>query len=71
MAYGHAERVLEAIRRLEDETRDLLGGLGELDEEQAHWLEAARRGDIPPPQAAASPQPAIRSPTGPSISIGK
>ena len=38
MAYGHAQRVLDAIGRLEDETRDLLSGLDHLDAEQAEWL---------------------------------
>jgi len=38
MAYGHAERALATIRRLEAETRELLLGLDELDQEQAQWL---------------------------------
>ncbi len=38
MAYGHAERTLAAIRRLEAETRELLLGLDQLDQEQAQWL---------------------------------
>jgi hypothetical protein len=38
MAHGHADRVLETIRRLEAETRELLSGLDSLDPEQAQWL---------------------------------
>lgn len=46
MAYGHAERCLAAIRQLEAETRQLLAGVGQLDQEQAAWLEEAdRQGD--------------------------
>lgn len=43
MAYGHAERCLAAIRQLEAETRQLLAGVGQLDQEQAAWLEEADR----------------------------
>jgi len=43
MAYGHAERCLAAIRQLEAETRQLLAGLGQLDQEQAVWLEEVER----------------------------
>ncbi len=39
MAYGHAERTLDAIRLLEAETRELLGRLPELDAEQSQWLQ--------------------------------
>jgi hypothetical protein len=39
MAYGHAERVVAAIRLLEAETKELLSGLDKLDPEQAQWLE--------------------------------
>jgi hypothetical protein len=39
MAYGHAERTLAAIRPLEAETRQLLGGLAALDREQSQWLQ--------------------------------
>jgi hypothetical protein len=38
MAYGHAERTLAAIRRLETETRELLLGRTSLDPEQEQWL---------------------------------
>jgi len=38
MAYGHAERTLATIRRLEDETRELLSRQEHLDPEQAKWL---------------------------------
>lgn len=41
MAYGHAERTLDAIRRLEAETAALLARLPELDYEQAGWLQEA------------------------------
>lgn len=54
MAYGHAERVLAAIRRLEGETRELLTGLDQLDQEQAQWLEEVSRAGEPgrPPRPA-------------------
>jgi hypothetical protein len=38
MAYGHAERNLALIRQLEDETRQLLSSLPQLDREQSDWL---------------------------------
>ena len=41
MAYGHAERALATIRRLEAETRELLSGREHLDPEQAEWLRDA------------------------------
>ena len=41
MAYGHAERTLAAIRRLEAETAELLRGLPQLDAEQSGWLREA------------------------------
>jgi hypothetical protein len=46
MTYGHAERTLAAIRRLEAETRQLLGTVTQLDQEQSTWLrEVANPGD--------------------------
>jgi len=42
MAYGHAERVLAALRLLEAETAELLDSLPLLDAEQSRWLEEAR-----------------------------
>ena len=46
MAYGHAERNLAAIRALEAETRQLLGTVTRLNQEQSAWLgEAANPGD--------------------------
>jgi hypothetical protein len=59
MAYGHAERVLAAIRRLEDETRELLSGLDQLDPEQAQWLEEVSRPDAP--GGRPRPAPAVGS----------
>jgi hypothetical protein len=48
MTYGHAERALDAIRRLEAETVALLHRLPELDTEQAGWLrEVSRQRDLP------------------------
>ena len=38
MAYGHAERTLEAIRMLVAETRELLSEEPDLDAEQQQWL---------------------------------
>jgi hypothetical protein len=43
MAYGHAERNLAIIRQLEAETRQLLGSLPQLDQEQSAWLGEADR----------------------------
>jgi hypothetical protein len=37
MAYGHAERNLALIRQLEDETKQLLSTLSQLDQEQSAW----------------------------------
>jgi hypothetical protein len=47
MAYGHAERNLAAIRKLEADTRQLLGSMvAQLDQEQSAWLgKAADPGD--------------------------
>ena len=39
MGYGHAERNLALIRQLEAETRELLGTLGQPDQEQSAWLQ--------------------------------
>jgi hypothetical protein len=39
MAYGHAERNLALIRKLEAETRELLGSLDQLNPEQSAWLQ--------------------------------
>jgi len=39
MGYGHAERNLALIRRLEAETRDLLETLDQPDPEQSAWLQ--------------------------------
>ena len=47
MAYGHAERVVAAIMRLEAETAELLSGLDQLDPEQARWLEEVDRRGAP------------------------
>jgi hypothetical protein len=41
MGYGHAERTLATIRRLEEETRKLLSRQEHLDPEQAEWLRQA------------------------------
>jgi hypothetical protein len=51
MAYGHAERNLALIRQLEDETRQLLSSLPQLDQEQSAWLAEA---DSSTTQATAS-----------------
>lgn len=39
MGYGHAERNLALIRRIEAETRELLGTLDQPDPEQSAWLQ--------------------------------
>jgi hypothetical protein len=38
MAYGHAERTLAAIRKLDAETTQLLCTMTQLDLEQSAWL---------------------------------
>ena len=43
MAYGHAERNLAAIRKLEAETRQLLGTKTPLDPEQSALAEGDRQ----------------------------
>ncbi len=45
MTYGHAERTLDTIRRLESETRNLLGGLHQLNPEQEQWLNDTAESD--------------------------
>ena len=46
MAYGHAERNLALLRRLEAETQQLLENLSQSDPEQSAWLqEVTSRGD--------------------------
>ena len=46
MAYGHAERNLALLRRLEAETQQLLENLNQPDPEQSAWLqEVTSRGD--------------------------
>ena len=61
MSYGHAERALAAVRRLEAETRELLGGLEHLDPEQAQWLDEVGRASVPavPQRSCPSPGPAV------------
>jgi hypothetical protein len=54
MAHGHAERVLAAIRRLEDETRQLLSGLPHLDPEQSQWLQEVTTSRQELPELAAA-----------------
>lgn len=41
MSYGHAERTLATIRRLEQETRDFLSSQQHLTAEQEQWLREA------------------------------
>jgi hypothetical protein len=66
MTYGHAERALAAIRRVEAETTELLSGLPQLDPEQSLWLdEVAARSQERAAQAAAI-QHARRSTMGPA-----
>jgi hypothetical protein len=38
MAYGHAERNLDALRRLEQETAQFLQRLESLDDAERQWL---------------------------------
>ena len=46
MTYGHAERNLALLRRLEAETQQLLENLNQPDPEQSAWLqEVTSRGD--------------------------
>ncbi len=58
MTYGHAERALAAIRRLEAETRELLAGLPHLDPEQSQWLQEVTIGNQRHREPAAVTQPA-------------
>jgi len=37
MAYRHAERNLAAIRKLEAETKQLLGGMAQRNQEESAW----------------------------------
>jgi hypothetical protein len=39
MAYGHAERNLAAIRRLEAETKEMLSSLPQYGSGQSRWLQ--------------------------------
>jgi hypothetical protein len=63
VSYGHAERTLAAIRRLETETAALLNGLKQRDQEEERWLHdteifppARFQARCPPPRPASSPQ---------------
>ena len=56
MAYGHAERNLALIRRLEAETRQLLAGMDQPDAEQPAWLQESGL-VLPPPRTAAELSP--------------
>ncbi len=61
MAYGHAERNLSLIRRLEAETMQLLDGLDELDPEQSAWLhEVTVAGELTPAERRPVPAAASR-----------
>ena len=64
MAYGHAERVVAAIRQLEAETAELLNGLDQLDAEQAQWLE-----DVSQPNAARERPTATKAGFGISVVV--
>jgi len=48
MTYGHAERNLALIRRLEAETRQLLESLKQADAEQSGWLQNSGLASPPP-----------------------
>jgi hypothetical protein len=75
MAYSHADRVLETIRRLEAETRELLSGLDSLDPEQAQWLQdtgpgsepALSRGRLRLGLEAGPPEPIAIAPGGAAV----
>jgi spore coat polysaccharide biosynthesis predicted glycosyltransferase SpsG len=61
MGYGHAERNLALIRRLDAETRELLGTLDQLDPEQSVWLREVTSSERRAvhqcrPETAAAPQ---------------
>lgn len=49
MTYGHAQRNLDALLRLEDETARLLESLEALDHKQEEWLTSyeSARGESP------------------------
>jgi hypothetical protein len=53
MAYGHAERNLAAIRRLEAETKELAGGLPQSGSGQSRWLQQTAKASSQRPDAPA------------------
>jgi hypothetical protein len=57
MGYGHAERNLALIGRLEAETRELIGTLDQPDPEQSAWLQEVYQ----PGKACCSPAQARNS----------
>ena len=62
MPYGHAERALATIQRLEAETVQLLGTQDHLDREQEEWLREAIKPDSRCVQAPRTVPPACRVP---------
>jgi hypothetical protein len=53
MAYGHAERNLAAIRRLEAETEELLSSLPQSGSGQSRWLRRTAKASSQHPDASA------------------
>jgi hypothetical protein len=53
MAYGHAERNLAAIRRLEAETEELLSSLPQSGSGQSRWLRQIAKASSQHPDAPA------------------
>jgi hypothetical protein len=53
MAYGHAERNLAAIRRLEAETEELLSSLPQSGSGQPRWLQQTAKANSQQPGASA------------------
>jgi hypothetical protein len=62
MAYGHAERTLAAIQRLEAETVQLLDSQDHLDPDQEEWLREVTWPDSPHIRAPGAVPPACRIP---------
>ena len=53
MAYGHAERNLATIRRLEAETEELLSSLPQSGSGQSRWLQQTAKANSQHPGASA------------------
>ena len=57
MAYGHAERNLAAIRRLEAETEELLSSLPQSGSGQSRWLQQTANANSQHPRRVSAWEP--------------